>query len=51
MLDLSAAFGTIDLSGALDTIDHGFLLSRFHEIYGIYDQTLAWVSYYLSDKL
>ena len=31
------------------TINHAFLLSRLREMYGIHDQTLAWIISYLFD--
>ena len=41
----------LDLTAVFDTIDHTFLLSRLHEIYGIHDQVLVRINSYLSDKL
>ena len=41
----------LDLSAAFDTIDHEFLLSRLRDMYGIQDQTLAWIRTYLYDRL
>ena len=39
----------LDLSAAFDTIDHAFQLSRLPEMYGMHDQTLIWIRFYLSD--
>ena len=33
----------IDLSSAFDKIDHAFLLPCLLDMYGIYDEALAWI--------
>ena len=38
----------LDLSAAFDTIDHTFLLSRLRDMY---DQALAWIRSYLTDRI
>ena len=40
----------LDLSAAFDTIDHSLLLSRLTEWFGFAGKYLDWVSSYLSDR-
>ena len=40
----------LDLSAAFDTIDHGLLLDRLEEWFGIRGDTLQWVLSYLSNR-
>ena len=44
----SAALVLLDLSAALDVIDHSILFKRLEHTYGISDCSLAWVKSYLT---
>ena len=41
----------LDLSAAFDTVDHALLLNRLHHTYGICDAALTWISSYLQKPL
>jgi len=40
----------LDLTAALDTVDHGLLLARLHQCFGIESSCLAWFTSYLTDR-
>ena len=40
----------LDLSTALDTVDHDILLHRLHHAFGIQDKALSWFKSYLTNK-
>ncbi|KAK2140999.1 hypothetical protein LSH36_1186g01028 [Paralvinella palmiformis] len=40
----------LDLSAAFDTLDHGILLSRFENVFGISGVALKWIASYLTDR-
>ena len=40
----------LDLSAAFDTVDHALLLNRLHHTYGICDTALTWISSYLQNR-
>ena len=44
------ALTLLDLSAAFDAIDHGLLLDRLEEWFGIRGDELQWVSRYLSNR-
>ena len=46
----AAVLVLLDLSAAFDTIDHGILLRRLEERFGITGAALSWISSYLSDR-
>ena len=39
----------LDLLAAFDTLDHGILLSRFENVFGIFGAALKWITPYLTD--
>ena len=39
----------LDLSAAFDTLDHGILLDRFENLFGISGAALGWIASYLHD--
>ena len=45
-----AALLMLDLSAAFDTIDHSILLSRFENTFGIRDRALTWFKSYLTNR-
>jgi hypothetical protein len=40
----------LDLSAAFDTLDHGILLSRFENVFGISGAALNWITSYLTHR-
>jgi len=46
----STVFVMLDLSAAFDTIDHKTLLDRLDHLYGIAGKPLQWMRSYLSDR-
>jgi len=40
----------LDVSAAFDTLDHGILLSRFENVFGISGASLKWITSYLTDR-
>ena len=40
----------LDLSAAFDTLDHGILLHRFENLFGISGAALGWIASYLHDR-
>ena len=47
--DKVTALTLLDLSAAFDTIDHSILLDRLQKTFSIYGLTLNWISSYLSE--
>ena len=47
---LAVAMVLLDLSAAFDTVDHSLLLKRLHHTFGICDTALSWVSSYLQNR-
>jgi len=39
----------LNLSAAFDSLDHGILLSRFENVFGISGAALKWITSYLTD--
>ena len=50
-LDTRLVLLMLDLSAAFDTIDHGILLSRLDSLYGISGDALDWFKSYLSSRV
>ena len=40
----------LDLSAAFDTIDHQIVIERLRHMYGFQGDVLAWISSYLKDR-
>ena len=40
----------LDLSAAIDTVNHQLLLNKLRQSYGIHGNVLDWISSYLSDR-
>ena len=45
-----SALCLLDLTAAFDTVDHGLLLSRLQQCFGIESSCLAWFTSYLTDR-
>ena len=45
-----SVLGLLDISSALDTIDHTILVHRLHTDFGFTDAVLQWFSSYLTDR-
>ena len=40
----------LDLSAAFDTLDHGIMLTRLHDRFGVTDTALQWIAAYLDSR-
>ena len=40
----------LNLSAAFDTLDHSILLTRLHDMFGIFGKAFEWFPLYLSDR-
>ena len=45
-----SALALLDISSAIDTIDHSILIHRLHTDFGFTDAVLQWFSSYLTDR-